>query len=165
MRGIDRQELRARYEYRCGYCGISEVDAGAELTVDHFVPRAHGGTDHPENLVYCCHACNKFKGDYWAATIERSLLHPGMDTLADHVTVQGDGTLQPRSERGAFHIARLRLNRAALAAHRVLQVRLEASHRAEPDILSRIAQLEDHVRSMQATIAAALKVPPDEEFG
>ena len=51
--------------HRCGYCGVEEAEVGAELTVDHFQPRAQNGTDNAANLVYCCNACNQFKGDYW----------------------------------------------------------------------------------------------------
>ena len=35
-------EIAARYDYRCGYCGVSEVDAGDELTVDHYRPVSQG---------------------------------------------------------------------------------------------------------------------------
>jgi len=31
-----REELRRLYQFRCGYCGTSEVDVGAALTIDHF---------------------------------------------------------------------------------------------------------------------------------
>jgi 5-methylcytosine-specific restriction endonuclease McrA len=62
MRSNLREELRRLYQFRCGYCGTSEVDAGSELTIDHFQPRSRGGSeDDPANWVYCCHACNEFK--------------------------------------------------------------------------------------------------------
>lgn len=61
----DRDDLRQRFQFRCGYCGVREADAGAELTADHFQPRSRGGADEPDNLVYSCHACNEFKGDFW----------------------------------------------------------------------------------------------------
>ena len=32
------------------------------LTVDHVVPQAKGGTDHPDNLQLLCGACNSMKG-------------------------------------------------------------------------------------------------------
>lgn len=32
------------------------------LTVDHVVPQAKGGTDHPDNLQLLCGACNSLKG-------------------------------------------------------------------------------------------------------
>ena len=65
MRRASRQSVRVRYDFRCGYCGVSETNIGAEMTADHFLPRIHGGDDSLDNLVYCCHACNEFKSDYW----------------------------------------------------------------------------------------------------
>ena len=43
--------------WRCVYCGEP-----AE-TVDHVVPRAKGGTNHPHNLAAACELCNAAKGD------------------------------------------------------------------------------------------------------
>jgi 5-methylcytosine-specific restriction endonuclease McrA len=65
MNLTERQSLREQYGFRCGYCGVHESRAGAELTVGHFQSRSRGGSDDPSNLVYCCHACNEFKGDHW----------------------------------------------------------------------------------------------------
>lgn len=42
--------------YRCCYCG------GYARTVDHLLPKAHGGTDDPSNLVAACRRCNSAKG-------------------------------------------------------------------------------------------------------
>jgi hypothetical protein len=42
MRQDERETLRQRFAFRCGYCGVSEQDAGAERTVDHFQPRSQG---------------------------------------------------------------------------------------------------------------------------
>ncbi len=44
----------------CGGCG--EYFRKRNLTVDHIVPRAHGGTDHLENLWLLFAACNSSKG-------------------------------------------------------------------------------------------------------
>ncbi len=65
MRQDQRIAFRKRFAFRCGYCGVRERDVGAELTIDHFQPGSKGGAHEPENWVYCCHACNEFKGDYW----------------------------------------------------------------------------------------------------
>jgi hypothetical protein len=35
MRLDDREALRRRFAFRCGYCDVSEEDVGAELTVLH----------------------------------------------------------------------------------------------------------------------------------
>src|SRR5262245_52364895 len=106
----ERETLRRCYQFRCGYCGVSEHDVGAELTVDHFQPRSQGGLDEAENWVYCCHACNEFKGSCWQPNAPHRILHPLRDDLAAHIVEQEDGTLQARSETGAFHIETLHLN-------------------------------------------------------
>lgn len=59
-----RDEVRRRARFTCEYCGTSETDAGAELTIDHFRPLSKGGADAFENLVYCCSRCNEYKQDY-----------------------------------------------------------------------------------------------------
>jgi 5-methylcytosine-specific restriction endonuclease McrA len=109
MSSDPREEVRRLYQFRCGYCGASEVDAGAALTIDHFQPRAHGGSDDPANWVYCCHACNEFKGDYWQPDSPYRLLHPLHDDLATHIIEETDGSLRGLTATGVFHIQRLHL--------------------------------------------------------
>jgi 5-methylcytosine-specific restriction endonuclease McrA len=98
VRASDRQTLRTRYVFRCGYCGIREVDAGAELTVDHFQPRSQGGSDLLDNLVYCCPACNEYKGGYWQPNSPRRILHPLRDSLAEHFILTGEDTARAAVE-------------------------------------------------------------------
>ncbi len=50
----DKQEsIRRRASFACEFCGVSETDVGGLLTVDHFHPKAKGGSDDPDNLIYC----------------------------------------------------------------------------------------------------------------
>jgi len=119
MRDEVRQQLQERYDFCCGYCGVRDVDAGAKLTVDHFLPRSHGGADDLENLVYCCHACNEYKGEYWHDNEEKRVLHPQNNTLSQHLSEGDDGRLYALTERGAIHIQRLHLNRPQLIANRL----------------------------------------------
>jgi 5-methylcytosine-specific restriction protein A len=44
----------------CYYCG--KKFSAKELTLDHIVPLARGGTTTPGNVVAACLACNKDKG-------------------------------------------------------------------------------------------------------
>ncbi len=44
----------------CYYCG--KKFPIKELTLDHIVPLARGGTTTPGNVVAACRACNKDKG-------------------------------------------------------------------------------------------------------
>src|SRR6266852_4333511 len=85
MRKDERLTLRQHFQFRCGYCGVHERDVGAELTVDHFQPRSRDGAHEPENWVYCCHACNEFKGDYWQPDSPYRIPHPIRDTSASHM--------------------------------------------------------------------------------
>src|SRR5262245_25627396 len=107
MRASERQALRQRFEFRCGYCGVSEQDVGAELTVDHFQPSSQGGSDEPENWVYCCHACNEFKGDFWQPGSTQRILHPMREDVNSQLVEQTDGTLAAKNQTAAFHIERL----------------------------------------------------------
>lgn len=54
-----RYEILRRDNHACRYCGASAPDA--ELTVDHVIPVALGGTDDPSNLVTACVPCNTGK--------------------------------------------------------------------------------------------------------
>ena len=51
-------EVRSRAKYACEYCGVSEIDAGGELSIDHFQPVSRGGGDEFDNLLDCCVRCN-----------------------------------------------------------------------------------------------------------
>lgn len=56
---LSRRSIFARDNYTCQYCGTTAKD----LTVDHVVPKRHGGRTEWENLVCCCKKCNTRKGD------------------------------------------------------------------------------------------------------
>ena len=115
--------VRVRYDTCCGYCGVSEIDAGGALTIDHYEPVVAGGDDSDENLVYACIRCNQYKADYWpgAAAIAagRVVLHPQRDDVTQHFQENTQtGLLEPLTSTGAFHITLLDLNRPQLVLHR-----------------------------------------------
>jgi 5-methylcytosine-specific restriction endonuclease McrA len=60
-RALSRKNILMRDRYTCQYC--QKVLPGAELTLDHVVPRSRGGSSTWENLVACCHYCNNRKGN------------------------------------------------------------------------------------------------------
>ena len=140
--------LRQRFSFRCGYCTVSELHAGSELTVDHFQPRSQGGLHRPDNWVYSCHACNEFKGDLWQPESIQRILHPLNDDLTAHLVEQNDGTLTALTETGAFHIARMNLNRPQLVAYRIERRLYEAARRERNNLLRRLSQLEAEVKSL-----------------
>ncbi len=130
MRTENRRRIRVQYEYSCGYCGVRESDAGARLTIDHFRPSSSGGEDEIDNLVYCCHACNTFKGGYWREEEAKRLLHPLLDNAKNHYHITEDAKILALTSRGINHVERLRLNRPELIAYR-LQRQNEAALDAE----------------------------------
>ena len=118
--------VRQRYQYACGYCGVSEVYAGSELTIDHFQPRSIGGGEDENNLVYACIKCNQYKGDFWPTDADiamgRRVLHPLLDDMTLHISEDEiTAQLQAISETGGFHITLLRLNRPQLIEHRMIR--------------------------------------------
>ena len=124
MAHFKHQQVRVRYAFCCGYCGISETDAGGELTIDHFHPQSRGGDDSDDNLVYACYRCNQYKGAFVPSAAQQAqslrLLHPLRDELTEHITGDVDtGRLEGRTPTGTFHIHTLNLNRAELMAHRL----------------------------------------------
>ncbi|HUZ05549.1 MAG TPA: HNH endonuclease [Acidobacteriaceae bacterium] len=60
-RALSRKNILLRDRNTCQYCGI--VLTAGELTLDHVIPRSRGGLSTWENLVACCHNCNRRKGN------------------------------------------------------------------------------------------------------
>jgi len=57
---FNRKNLFARDSYQCQYCGQSQPSN--KLSLDHVIPRSHGGLTTWENIVCCCLKCNGRKG-------------------------------------------------------------------------------------------------------
>lgn len=61
-----RRTIHTRSDGDCEYCGLHVgLRAG---TIDHYLPRALGGTDALRNLRWACITCNGLKAD----------MHPGV---------------------------------------------------------------------------------------
>ena len=71
-RALSRKNILLRDRNTCQYCG--EVLPSSELTLDHVVPRSRGGSSTWENLVACCHHCNRRKGNHLLHETEMKLL-------------------------------------------------------------------------------------------
>jgi len=59
--------LRARDGDKCWRCHHpmrfeEPLNAGKAATIEHLVPRVHGGTGHMDNLVLCHVGCNRHLG-------------------------------------------------------------------------------------------------------
>jgi hypothetical protein len=155
------EQVRLRANYACEYCGVSETDAGGLLTIDHFRPRSHSGTDDPANLIYCCHRCNLFKADYWPVKTDDAMLwNPRQESAATHLLLLADGRLHAITATGIFTIRRLRLNRPQLveyrhrAQSRAEEIRLLLRYREVATTLEQLQQqyaelVEEHARLLQ----------------
>jgi hypothetical protein len=136
------------------------------LEIDHFQPRSAGGGNDFDNLIYCCPACNRHKGDFWipdGVTTTRRLLHPRRDDVSRHLREGMDGRLIALSETGAFHRDRLRLNRPPLVVFRRRRLMIEEERhqftvvQAEQEALrQRIANLERAFEDVLAQLARLL---------
>src|SRR5689334_24757151 len=60
-RALSSKNILLRDRNTCQYCGV--VLSHGELTLDHVVPRSRGGLSTWENLVACCHGCNRRKAN------------------------------------------------------------------------------------------------------
>ena len=56
-----KQNIYLRDLYTCQYCG--DTFDVKELTIDHVVPKSHGGKSNWTNCVTACIPCNAKKGD------------------------------------------------------------------------------------------------------
>lgn len=57
---FNRKNLFARDSHTCQYCG--QAKPTNQLSLDHVIPRSHGGQTNWENIVCCCLRCNSRKG-------------------------------------------------------------------------------------------------------
>lgn len=125
-----RQAVVERANAACEYCGVTEADAGGELSVDHFRPKSHGGSDDLSNLVYSCVRCNQYKADYWpSSSTSEHLWNPRAESAELHLLNLNDGRLHPLTAVGAFTLRRLRLNRTPLVAYRRGRIQLLQTQR------------------------------------
>jgi 5-methylcytosine-specific restriction endonuclease McrA len=69
-----RAYLLIKYEYRCAYCGKTNVP----FEIDHMQPRSRGGSKRVSNLALACHECNQAKGSETAAEFG----HPEVEARA-----------------------------------------------------------------------------------
>ena len=119
-----RRTVRTLYAFSCGYCGVSETEVGAFLTIDHFHPSALGGSDDINNLVYACHACNLHKAATWSPQTPQ-VLHPLRTEMRLHITELPDGTLRDITPEGKIHLSVLNLNRPPMIERRKMKRLIE----------------------------------------
>ncbi len=59
-------KILVEQDCRCAYCNIGLDEVKVEW--DHFVPHAWNGTNHPDNFVAACQACNQVKSARYLAS-------------------------------------------------------------------------------------------------
>ena len=73
---VHKNDLYGKQEGDCNGCKRHfEI---RNLTVDHIVPQAKGGTDHPKNLQLLCAACNSSKGKGTQEELDSRLKEQGV---------------------------------------------------------------------------------------
>lgn len=150
----DAEFVRTRAGLACEYCGVTETDCGGGLTVDHQRPQSLGGADDPANLVYCCWRCNLHKAAYWpSGPTDPVLWNPRDDPRETHLLLLADGRLHARTPIGEFTLARLRLNRSPLVAHRARRL----AQATEQGVLERYRDLLTLLEQMQQRHEALLE--------
>ncbi len=88
-----KAHLRADFRWSCAYCGMAEEEARAiRFEVDHYKPRAAGGSNDYENLMWSCELCNRYKGDMYGdpGTTDHHILKVDLEHPADHLEVAED---------------------------------------------------------------------------
>lgn len=153
-----RERIRQRYDYSCGYCGVHESDVGATLTVDHHHPTIHGGTNDDKNLVYSCHRCNEHKGTYWheVRIPHIRLLHPLEDNLTLHFREQQNCKLIGETPEGTFYIQRLRLNRPQLMEYRLRKHADQKTHHEVKLLRQQIHDLQQELVRLNSSLQETL---------
>lgn len=147
-----REQVRQRANFACEFCGISETDAGGQLTIDHYQPKGKGGDDGLDNLIYCCARCNQYKLDYWPnRPNDPPLWNPRQALASQHLLELADGILHPLTTTGTFTLQRLRLNRPPLVAHR-LRKRQEAEKARLLAQYRDLARLAEQLLTQQTTL-------------
>jgi 5-methylcytosine-specific restriction endonuclease McrA len=61
---LNKNNLFLRDNYSCQYCGQCFYHERANLTVDHVIPKFHGGRNIWTNVVAACHRCNVKKSHF-----------------------------------------------------------------------------------------------------
>lgn len=114
--------LRLDFRWRCGYCGMHEVNWGGatHFHIDHFDPKSLSPehiNSYP-NLYYACDVCNRYKGARWPDSDQRGQGYRFFDPCADfasrHFRDDGTGHLYSLTPCGDYSIKVIRLDRQQL---------------------------------------------------
>jgi 5-methylcytosine-specific restriction endonuclease McrA len=92
---LTRKNILRRDNNRCQYCGKTET----ALTIDHIIPKSHGGQDTWENLVTACNKCNNKKAnrtpEQAAMPLRRKPIRPNHVMFIQHIVSSIDDKWKP----------------------------------------------------------------------
>ena len=126
MKAETRRLVRVRAGNRCEYCRMHHHDDPLlSFHVEHIIAKQHRGSDHPSNLAWSCHKCNRAKGPNLAGRLRDEtvpLFHPRRQKWIRHFRLVG-AKIVGRTKTGKATVLVLNLNapervsvRAALIA-------------------------------------------------
>jgi 5-methylcytosine-specific restriction endonuclease McrA len=102
---VTREQVRARANRRCEYCGLPEGIVRLPHQVDHIIPPRHIGSDELYNLAWACFYCNNAKGTDIATVDFESkervwLYNPRQDNWSENFQLETDGYVTGLSHHG-----------------------------------------------------------------
>ena len=123
-----RDRIAAKARHRCGYCLTDQRVSGAQMHVEHIIPRARGGQSTESNLWLSCAWCNSFKGTKIEAVdpatgTSVALFNPRTQKWLQHFAWDNGGTqIIGLSPTGRATIEALKLNNPYIVPARRLWV-------------------------------------------
>jgi hypothetical protein len=123
-----RERVAEEAQHRCGYCLTDQGVSGAQMHIEHIVPRARGGRTLRSNLWLSCAWCNSFKGTRIAAPdpatgVEVALFNPREQNWSRHFRWDDGGThIVGLTPTGRATVEPLRLNNPYIVPARRLWV-------------------------------------------
>lgn len=102
-----RVKILAKFNGRCAYCGVQITLR--EMTIDHIVSRATGGTNAHENLNPSCRRCNTFKSVFSVEEFRRELqqqVRRGRETSVNFRMAETFGLIAVVGTEVVFHFER-----------------------------------------------------------
>ena len=111
-----REHIAAEAGYRCGYCLTDQRVSGAQMHIEHLIPRAQGGRSARTNLWLSCAWCNSYKGTRTEAVdpatgMRVGLFNPRTQVWSEHFCWTDDGVrILGLTPVGRATVEALRLN-------------------------------------------------------
>ena len=122
-----REDLRADFNGRCGYCDDSDAYTDSIcFHIDHFAPKTQFAelVTSYANLIYACRFCNMRKSYHWIGLDpnvpndgSRGFVDPCDDQYDDHLERTPEGAIVSKTVLGLYMVNRLNLH---LIRHQVL---------------------------------------------